>query len=73
MKGSWVTLLLIQSKEEDEELRQLVHRNGAKNWSTIAKYLPGRVGKQCRERWHNHLNPEIKKQKWTEQEDQIII
>ncbi|CAD7077708.1 unnamed protein product [Hermetia illucens] len=31
-----------------------------------------RIGKQCRERWHNHLNPNIKKTAWTEEEDKII-
>jgi hypothetical protein len=46
---------------------------GAKDWSEIAKALPGRIGKQCRERWHNHLNPDIKKEKWTDEEDQLII
>lgn len=35
--------------------------------------MPGRIGKQCRERWHNHLNPKIRKEKWTEEEDAIII
>jgi transcriptional activator Myb len=34
--------------------------------------LKGRIGKQCRERWHNHLNPSIKKSAWTEEEDNII-
>lgn len=24
-------------------------------------------------RWHNHLNPDIKKNKWTEEEDYLII
>jgi len=24
-------------------------------------------------RWHNHLNPDIKKERWTEEEDQAII
>ena len=33
----------------------------------------GRIGKQCRERWHNHLNPEISKQPWTDEEDRTII
>jgi len=27
----------------------------------------GRIGKQCRERWHNHLNPDIKKEDWSDQ------
>ena len=39
----------------------------------IARHLKGRIGKQCRERWHNHLNPAIKKSAWTEAEDMIIV
>ena len=66
IKGPW-------SKEEDEKLAENVEKYGAKNWSYIAQTLPGRIGKQCRERWHNHLNPDIKKNKWTEEEDNAII
>jgi len=33
----------------------------------------GRIGKQCRERWHNHLNPSISKAPWSEDEDRIIL
>jgi len=61
------------SKEEDEKVIELVKLYGAKQWTLISRHLPGRVGKQCRERWHNHLNPNIKKGPWTEEEDQIII
>ena len=39
----------------------------------IAKHLNGRIGKQCRERWHNHLNPEINKAAWSESEELTII
>ena len=35
--------------------------------------IEGRIGKQCRERWHNHLNPNICKLPWTEEEDRIIL
>ncbi|EOD07664.1 hypothetical protein EMIHUDRAFT_46694, partial [Emiliania huxleyi CCMP1516] len=28
---------------------------------------------QCRERWHNHLNPAIVTTPWTEREDRIIL
>lgn len=38
----------------------------------VAKHLKGRLGKQCRERWHNHLNPDVKKSSWTAEEDVII-
>ncbi|XP_052117241.1 transcription factor MYB119-like isoform X2 [Arachis duranensis] len=30
-------------------------------------------GKQCRERWHNHLQPNLKKGPWTWKEDMILI
>eukprot|EP00826_Nyctotherus_ovalis_P024052 TRINITY_DN1855_c0_g5_i1.p1 TRINITY_DN1855_c0_g5~~TRINITY_DN1855_c0_g5_i1.p1 ORF type:complete len:218 (+),score=43.40 TRINITY_DN1855_c0_g5_i1:594-1247(+) len=51
----------------------MVTRLGPKNWSQIALALPGRIGKQCRERWHNHLNPSIKRERWTDEEDEIIV
>ncbi|POI31799.1 hypothetical protein CIB84_004450, partial [Bambusicola thoracicus] len=51
---------------------ELVQKYGPKRWSLIAKHLKGRIGKQCRERWHNHLNPEVKKSSWTEEEDRVI-
>ena len=37
--------------EEDAKLLQLVKDHGAQSWSVIADKLPGRVGKQCRERY----------------------
>lgn len=30
---------------------ELVNKYGPKKWSTIAQHLPGRIGKQCRERY----------------------
>ncbi|KAM4032132.1 myb-related protein B isoform 2-T2 [Anomaloglossus baeobatrachus] len=65
VKGPW-------TKEEDEKVIELVKKYGTKHWTLIAKQLKGRLGKQCRERWHNHLNPEVKKSSWTEEEDRII-
>lgn len=41
--------------------------------SLVAQSLPERTGKQCRERFHNHLNEGIKKGEWTDDEDRIII
>ena len=37
--------------EEDASLLQLVQDLGPRSWSVISKQLPGRVGKQCRERY----------------------
>jgi len=46
---------------------------GTKQWARIALVLPGRKGKQCRERWHNHLNPDINKDAWTNDEDLKLV
>ncbi|CAB1453157.1 unnamed protein product [Pleuronectes platessa] len=65
VKGPW-------TQEEDEKVIKLVHKYGVKHWSLIAKHMSSRNGKQCRERWHNHLSPVVKKSRWTGQEDLII-
>ena len=47
--------------EDDDALKTLVEKWGTKKWSMIAdkmskEYnLHARTGKQCRERWSNHL------------------
>jgi hypothetical protein len=66
VKGPWTT-------EEDQLVVQLVQDYGQKKWSFIARQLQGRLGKQCRERWYNHLSPDIKKGGWTDEEDKLII
>ena len=66
VKGPW-------TKDEDAKVMELVQKYGAKKWSLIASNLPGRIGKQCRERWHNHLNPDISKEAWSIEEDRTIL
>ena len=51
----------------------LVKHHGARDWTRIAKSFPGRIGKQCRDRWHHQLNPEVSKRKWTIEEDLLIL
>ena len=57
---------------EDETLRQAVLTHGQKKWAAIAGELPGRNGKQCRERWHNHVDPSINTGEWTAREDSVL-
>jgi len=59
--------------EEDRVVTQHVGTVGATKWSKCAALLVGRTGKNCRERWHNQLNPDIKKTPWSEEEDRIIL
>lgn len=65
VKGSW-------KKEEDERILKLVEIYG-KSWSKISKILITRNGKQIRDRFINVLDPDIKKGKFTDEEDKLLI
>ena len=54
-------------------VRRLVHMHGTRSWTLVAQHLPGRTGKQCRERWHNHLDHDIRKDAWSIQEDRMLL
>lgn len=66
VRGSWTC-------QEDQTIVQWVKANGPTKWASLAESLPGRIAKQCRERWCNHLDPNIKKGPWSPEEDQLII
>jgi hypothetical protein len=62
IKGPW-------RLDEDKKLIEWVKVEGPHKWSQCAELIPGRSGKQCRERWFNTLNPDVKKGNWTAEED----
>ncbi|KAF7084203.1 hypothetical protein CFC21_087881 [Triticum aestivum] len=66
IKGPW-------SPEEDEALRRLVERHGARNWTAIGRGIPGRSGKSCRLRWCNQLSPQVERRPFTAEEDAAIL
>ncbi|OHS92998.1 DNA-binding protein eta2 [Tritrichomonas foetus] len=61
------------TKEKDEKLQNCVLQHGFVNWSLIATEMKTRNSKQCRERWTNALNPDISVEKWTLEEDKIVM
>jgi hypothetical protein len=62
------------SKEEDSQLLNLVQRMQIPvKWSYVAQNMEGRSGKQCRERYVNHLNPRLKSCDWSPIEDATIF
>ncbi|KAA6354067.1 MAG: hypothetical protein EZS28_050406 [Streblomastix strix] len=68
-KGKWTS-------QEDQLLRDTVQEigpDGVKDWLLVAKRVPNRSHKQCRERWTNHLCPQIRKQQWTEEEKRTLV
>jgi hypothetical protein len=65
--GTW-------AEDEDSKLKDAVQRHGSKDWGAISALVPGRTRIQCRNRWHNALNPSIaptagREGKWTAVED----
>jgi len=59
--------------EEDEAVRAAVASYGVRQWPLVAACCPGRTGKQCRERWHNHLDTAVKKEPWSVREERMLI
>lgn len=67
--------------EEDERLRSIVSAleydgNRKANWTDVARLMPGRDSKQCRDRWLNHLDPALAKHAnspWTAEEDEKLV
>ncbi|GBG29332.1 Transcription factor MYB3R-1 [Hondaea fermentalgiana] len=65
-KGKW-------TKEEDDALVAAVEECG-KHWREIARHIPGRTGKQCRDRYTSRLDPSIQNDApWTAVEEQTIL
>ena len=65
--------------EEDEAVRVTVENSPGSKWAEISKQLEQnygishRTGKQCRERWFNHLSPEVCKQPWSPEEQSTLF
>ena len=64
IKGPW-------TRREDRIVWRCIDE-GITKWAEVAKRVPGRLGKQCRERWFNHLAPCVNKSDWTPEEDEIL-
>lgn len=62
------------TKEEDGLLLSIVQSMRVPmKWSLVAQNLSERTGKQCRERYVNHLNPRLKVSDWSPLEDATIF
>ena len=67
-KGPW-------TPEEDKILMDYIRANGGHgSWRALPK-LAGlnRCGKSCRLRWTNYLRPDIKRGKFSDEEERMII
>ncbi|KAK8944688.1 Transcription factor MYB39 [Platanthera zijinensis] len=66
-KGPW-------TPEEDQKLVQYIENHGHGSWRHLPKSAGlNRCGKSCRLRWTNYLRPDIKRGKFSEEEERLII
>lgn len=68
----------VWTREEDEKLRRLVahwgdQRGKNSHWDQISAQFEGRTNKDCRKRWFHSLDPTLKRGRWTEDEDRILL
>lgn len=59
--------------EDDQRLAQYVAMIGEGDWNKIAKLMGDRNGRQCRERWNNYINPNLRNDAWTAEEVKLLI
>ncbi|XP_010478913.1 PREDICTED: transcription factor MYB39-like [Camelina sativa] len=66
-KGPW-------TPEEDQKLVDYIHKHGHGSWRALPKLADlNRCGKSCRLRWTNYLRPDIKRGKFSAEEEQTIL
>ena len=65
--------------KEDSFLTKIVTEVGLNDWTAVATRLKlrydqfDRTGKQCRERWYNHLDPKVNKEAWSYEEQLLLF
>ena len=60
--------------DEDKRLIEAVQLHGGRNWKAIAREVnPCRTLDQCSQHWFRVLNPDIRKGKWSEDEDKMLM
>lgn len=64
-RGRW-------TPDEDEMLRLGVSLHGH-DWYLVCRWVPHRTDMQCRERWMNVLHPALKQEKFTAEEDALLL
>ena len=59
--------------EEDERLKMLVMRHGTNSWNIVSQFMGNRNPRQCRERWKNYVDPDLRSDPWTPEEDDLLL
>ncbi|GBL48578.1 hypothetical_protein [Candidozyma auris] len=64
--GQWTNV-------EDQILKAAVSKYGLTQWARVASLLPKKTAKQAKARWTEYLNPNIKRDEWSLEEDEQLL
>ena len=59
--------------KEDKLLIHVMNTHDFQSWEKVAKFIPGRTGRQCRERWVNYLSPDLDSSPWNIIDDTKLL
>ena len=62
------------SREEDIKLCKAVENYGTEDWNFIAQVVGGgRTRQQCHQRWFRGLDPTISRERWSPEEEKLLL
>ncbi|CAJ1957022.1 unnamed protein product [Cylindrotheca closterium] len=64
--GTW-------KNSEDEILKAAVQKYGKQQWARVASLLNRKSAKQCKARWHEWLDPSVRKVEWSREEEEKLL
>lgn len=59
--------------DEDQIIMLLAKPDADNDWFKISKSLRNRTARQCRDRWNNYLNPNLNKNEWSPEDDELLL
>ena len=63
----------VWKNSEDEILKAAVMKYGKQQWARVASLLNRKTAKQCKARWHEWLDPSVKKVEWSREEEEKLL
>ena len=64
--GAW-------TNAEDEVLKAAIQKYGKHDWGRVASLVPRKSADQCKARWYERLDPQIKHSEWTKDEEEQLL
>ncbi|KAL3910612.1 MAG: hypothetical protein SGILL_007623, partial [Bacillariaceae sp.] len=63
----------VWKNSEDEILKAAVQKYGKNQWARVASLLNRKSAKQCKARWHEWLDPSVRKVEWSREEEEKLL